>query len=137
PDGTLEVEAVTGWYDVEHKRGVETHHVQARAVPIANGLFLAFRTSCAACSPGWRERLHVVGPGSVGAADGDASGQPTAGAAVAHASLPLEVGTAGGVVISSSAPTVAEWRRRVGVRVADLPAPMARFGFLASHTSAD
>ena len=109
PDGALAIELARGWYDVDTHRAVEVDHQRIRAVPVLGGVFFAWRTACSACAPGERERLHVVGP--------DTDGATLLRAPAFHVSLPLERSTAAGFRRFVSAGDLAEWERRVGMRM--------------------
>lgn len=62
PNGRLHVEEYRGFFRVNSHDFWATSSVVADAVPIANGMAYAFRTNCAACSEGERQRLHIISP---------------------------------------------------------------------------
>ncbi|MBK9263455.1 MAG: c-type cytochrome [Polyangiaceae bacterium] len=62
PDGRLHVEEDRGFIRVGTHEFRATTSIVADAMPIGNGLAYAFRTNCAKCKEGEREKLHVVAP---------------------------------------------------------------------------
>ncbi|HEY4122227.1 MAG TPA: hypothetical protein VGM56_30375, partial [Byssovorax sp.] len=97
PDGAIAFEEATGFYDVEEHRAYERWRMpRARAVPILGGLAYAFRTRCAACEPGRREALHVLGAAAFSEAVGGGASDAHFDDTFTHAHVPLDAGTSGG-----------------------------------------
>jgi len=64
PDGTLRYTQTAGRFETRTCKAKVAGRVAAVARPILGGIAYLFRTRCAACAPGRREALHVIGPSS-------------------------------------------------------------------------
>jgi cytochrome c peroxidase len=65
PNGRLHVERYDGWLRVGPSHEFRaTSIIVVDAMPVADGLVFAFRTHCAECKEGEREKLHVISPSS-------------------------------------------------------------------------
>jgi cytochrome c peroxidase len=62
PNGRLHVEQYRGFIRVNTHEFRVTSTTVADAAPIGNGLAFAFRSICAACKEGDREKLHLITP---------------------------------------------------------------------------
>lgn len=61
-DGRLHVEEHRGYLRVDTHELWITNSIVVDAMPIGNGLAYAFRTNCASCAQGEREKLQIVAP---------------------------------------------------------------------------
>ncbi|HRI67944.1 MAG TPA: hypothetical protein PK156_27085 [Polyangium sp.] len=62
PNGRLHVEEHRGFFRVNTHEFRATSVLAADAMPLGNGLLFAFRTNCAACKEGDREKLQIIAP---------------------------------------------------------------------------
>jgi hypothetical protein len=114
PDGAIAFEEATGFYDVEEHRAYERWRMpRARAVPILGGLAYAFRTRCAACEPGRREALHVLGAAAFSEAVGGGASDAHFDDTFTHAHVPLDAGTSGGARMFVLERVAALWRKNL------------------------
>ena len=63
------------WFDFATCKGILLRHFDTPVTPIASGLAFAYRSKCAGCGEGSRERLHLVLPTSIRARVTSETGQ--------------------------------------------------------------
>ncbi len=107
PNGRLHVEEHRGFFRVNTHEFWVTSSIVADAIPVGNGVAFVFRTNCAACKEGGREKLYIISPafGTMGEEFFE------------WHSLQLDKGTSGSHSALFNLPSLDRWKKATKINV--------------------